>query len=167
MTTPKTPLPNYLIVMNRGNIDTINLINGYNQILNFLKEREEEESEAYNKGWNEGQTALVNMKLTINEIEKAQPEKPTYAQGYEQGRFDAEMNKLNEAPPEKLNTYQGMTEETIELCHKIADNTWDAPEKPSLLCHWYGKPVYRETASRKVLLEIIDRLQQDLIDNAN
>ncbi len=62
----------------------------------------------------------VNLIQTTNqlitylaELTEVVEGKPTYADGYEQGKFDAEMDKLNKVPPLK---------ET--LLNDLADLTW-------------------------------------------
>ena len=37
-------------------------------------------------------------------------------------------------------------------------------EKETLLCYWYGVPIYRETVAREVLLEIVEHQQREIVD---
>ncbi len=60
------------------------------------------------------EASKINQLITyLAELSEVAEGKPTYADGYEQGKFDAEMDKLNKVPPLK---------ET--LLNDLADLTW-------------------------------------------
>ena len=150
MPTPKTPLPE-LVEIN-GPIIRNSAYGCFiliNQIITYLKEREEAE------------IVFNPNSVFSHELAHGLEEVPlTYAQGYEQGRFDAEMDRLNETLPDAVTRLMKkipLEDAQPEKPNMLVDTPLcpECPRTPNSVIHFKGhcpnhsteKPGLKETLS--------------------